>query len=39
MAFCNQPVFDYMLASTLFRLRNNVYLKKFHIDGMASQTS
>ncbi len=32
--FSNQLIFDYMLSSTLFRLHNNIYLKKFHVDGM-----
>jgi hypothetical protein len=35
----NQPVFYYMSSSTLFRLHNNIYFKKFHMDGMVFQTS
>jgi hypothetical protein len=38
-AFFNQPIFYYMLSSTLIRLHNNIYLKKFHADGMAFQMS
>jgi hypothetical protein len=32
-AFCNQLVFNYMSFPSLFRLQNNIYLKKFHMDG------
>jgi len=39
MTFSNQLVFDYMSSPTLFQLHNNIYLKQFHVDGMASQMS
>ncbi len=38
-AFSNQPIFNYMLSSTLFWLHNNINLKKLHMDGMAFQMS